>query len=613
MYQIDIVPTVAMALGIPIPFSNLGMIIPEVFLPYRETNLDAFDKSSFNDGYSGRVTKDFLTALQVNSLQIQKYLITYAQHSGDFPSDMFLSLQDDISRALQLHENLVDKEEFQLSQDELTTVAAAYINYMKRVKQMCQSIWAKFDDVSIIEGLVLLLLSVAVVPLMLADVQSGTQTLRKAIPYGAACGLGVTLALSMFLNVIHLEFSFGGIVSFVLTLLLYTLATSILIFFSLSSRTIFKLLESSLGVMKNLSVLLLLSVAITILYSVAMLSNSFVLYEGDMVAFFLQSLVVCFAWKSLQVEFKHETNPQLNKTTLIRISRTVVSHVGVMVCIRTVKLFYACRDLQVQDGCLDATFIHALPVASEFLGWLAKWRMVLSCAAFLSVPMAMVFVVQRSIGARHLNQWMHHMTKFGFPFAAVCVNAFWVLLCLPQEVLESLSPWQHVVLPRIVYLISIVAMALCVIRPVRNPGRVLTMSCEENPGDINNSGVMSFEDVEREREFLDEGRTQKPRQRKQRLSEQQAVINSKQIDTVGQVLHPSLTAVIPLSNLLLLVALWIPIALLLNDGIALSTVIMAIQVALTVFSLRGRESGMEPVFTKCILAMLIIRGFGGGA
>ena len=577
------------------------MIIPEVFLPYQETGLDTFDRSSFNDGYSNRVTKDFLTALRVNSLQIQKYLTTYAQHSGDFPSDTFLTLQEDLSRALQLHENLIDREEFQFSQDELTNVATVYIDYMKRVKQMCQSVWAKFDNVSITEGLVLLLLSNVMVLLMLVDIQSGAQTLRKAIPYGTACGLGVILALSLFLNVIHLEFSFGGIVSFALTLLLYTLGASILVFLSLSSRTLLQLLKvklwgSLLSVAKSLSVLMLLSVAVTVLYGVAMLSNSFVLYEGDMVTFFLQSLVVCFAWKSLQLEFKDETNPLLNKTTLIRVARTVASHVGVMVCIRMVKIFYACRDLQIQDGCLTTTFIHALPVASEFLGWLAKWRMILSCAAALSVPIAVAFVLQHNVGARHLNQWMQYVAKFGFPFAMVCVNAFWVFLCLPQKDLEALSPWQHVALPRIVYLISVVAVTLFVVRPIRSPGKVLTMNCEENPDDIDNGGVTSFEDVEREREFLDEGRTQRPRQRsRQRLNERRVVVNSSQTDNVGRVLLPSLTAVIPLTSILLLVALWIPIVLLLNDGIALSAVIMAIQVVLTVLSLRGRESGIYRV------------------
>ena len=562
------------------------MAIPEVFLPYQEDGSETF-KKSFNDGYTDRVTESFLTALEVNALQVQRYLTTYAQHSGDFPLDTFNSLQKKLGRALNLHKYLAERGDVEPSQEELSDVAAVYVDYMKEVKRMCQSVWAKFDNVSITEGLVLLLLSVVMVPVMLMEVHIGAQTLRKVLPYGAACGMGLTLAISLFLNVTHLELSFSGIVSLTLTLLLYSLTATVAIFLLLSSLAIF---DHFLSAVNNLhvSVLQLLSIAVTLLYGVAMLSNSFVLYEGDMVAFFLQSLIICFAVRSLQLEFKNETNPRFNKATLVRMARTIAPHIGVMACIRTVKIFYACRDLQIQDGCLATTFIHALPVVSEFLGWLAKWRLVLSCVALLSVPIAMVCLVRQNTGSRHLNQWVHYVVRFGFPFAVVCVSGFWALLCLPLEDLEALSPWQHVTLPRLVYLVSTVAMTLCVIGPFKRSARVLTMNCEENPGDIDNDNV---EDVDRERDTVSESGTQRARLRKQKMSKEETIVSSSRMNAIGRSLHPSLVAVIPLADLILLVSLWIPVALLLNDGIALSAVVMATQVALMIYSLRGKESG----------------------
>ena len=200
-----------------------------------------------------------------------------------------------------------------------------------------------------------------------------------------------------------------------------------------------------------------------------------------MVTFFLQTLLVCFAVRSLQGEFKGETNLRLNKATMVHAARTLSPLIALMVCIRTVKIFYACRDLQIQDGCLATTFIHALPVASELLGWLAKWRMVLSCAAVASVPVALVILLQQSVGARHLNPWIHYVGKFGFPFSILCVCGFWLLLCLPQTVLETLPHWQHVSLPRVVYLVCAVAIILCIVSPVRKLKQVLTMNCEANP------------------------------------------------------------------------------------------------------------------------------------
>ena len=588
-----------MTLGIPIPFSSLGMIIPEVFLPYQVSDSDSKNSDeSLDDGFSGRVTMEFLVALQENALQIQKYLTTYAKHSDDFPSDIFQSLQGDLNRVLELHKKLVERESIESSQKDLTDVAAAYVGYMKEVKVMCQSIWAKFDNVSITEGLALLLLSVTLVPLMLIDIESGATTLRKALPYGAMGGLGVTAVLALFSNTLQLELTFSGIISLVLALSFHSLAASIVIFILFFSPAIFQSLKDLLrsrqrllSFVNQLSVLQLLSVVITILYGVAMLSNSFVLYEADMVNFFLQSLLVCFAIRSLQIEFSNETNLVLDKATLNRVVRTAALHIGAMVCIRLVKIFYACRDLQVQDGCVATTFIHALPVAYEFLGeWLAYSRMALSCAAVVSVPVGFLFLMQRSAGVRHLNQWLLFAAKYGFLLAVLCVCGFWVLLCLPQTDLEDLAWWKHVTLPRIVYLISAVAMVLCVTMPFKRGERVLTMNCEENPTNNTNMTSTLNDGAGNERNFPSETETQGPRLRRPNLHHTQPGNRFSQ-DMTSPVLHPSLTALIPLTNLFLLVALWIPVALLLNDSIALSAVIMAAQVALTIKGLKDKEPG----------------------
>lgn len=575
-----------MTLGLPIPFSSLGMIIPEVFLPYQESDSNSknFDKS-LNDGFSGRVTTDFLVALQENALQIQRYLMTYAQHSDDFPSDVFQSLQEDLNRVLKLHKKVFEGEDMKLSQEELTNIAAAYVGYMKDVKVMCQSIWAKFDDVSITKGFILLLLSVIFVPLMLIDIENSACTLRKALPYGAVCGLGVTVVLALFSNFVQLELTFSSLISLALVLSLYILAATITIFILFSSAAIFQLLNAMLhrkrlfSFMSQLSVLQLLSVTISILYGVAMLSNSFVLYEADMVNFFLQSLLVCFAIRSLQVEFNDDTNLMLNKAMLIRVARATAPHIGAMVCVRLVKIFYACRDLQIQDGCVATTFIHALPVAYQFLGgWLAYSRMALSCAAVISVPVGFILSVHRNITAKHLNQWLLYLAKYGFLVTVFCVCGFWMLLCLPQTDLENIAPWQHVALPWTIYLISAVAMVLCIVMPFKRLERVLTLD----------------DSTRKERDFPNgtDHETQGPRLRRPKLRDIQAIEHFSQDAINGCVVHPSLVALIPLANLFLLVALWIPVALLLNDGIALSAVIMAAQVALTIKGLKDKESGM---------------------
>ncbi|KAJ1022465.1 hypothetical protein NDA16_003454 [Ustilago loliicola] len=59
--QIDLVPTISVLLGLPIPYNNLGSIIPDLF-PH--PNL-------------------LLRALRITATQMRTYLATYAVHSPD--------------------------------------------------------------------------------------------------------------------------------------------------------------------------------------------------------------------------------------------------------------------------------------------------------------------------------------------------------------------------------------------------------------------------------------------------------------------------------------------------------------------------------------------------
>ena len=47
--QIDFVPTLSLLMGVPIPFSNLGMVIPDLFLhcPYAGTHCHSVEMVSY--------------------------------------------------------------------------------------------------------------------------------------------------------------------------------------------------------------------------------------------------------------------------------------------------------------------------------------------------------------------------------------------------------------------------------------------------------------------------------------------------------------------------------------------------------------------------------------
>ncbi|KAI0804684.1 hypothetical protein BC629DRAFT_1590921 [Irpex lacteus] len=124
--QIDLVPTLSLLLGLPIPYNNLGSIIPELFWE---------DK----DG------KRFNEALKLNAAQIRKYLHTYRASSyGGELDDAWSSL-----------ERIWDMT----AEDTPAASWLALDGYMRTVLSVCRALWAQFNIALIGIGLILMVLS----------------------------------------------------------------------------------------------------------------------------------------------------------------------------------------------------------------------------------------------------------------------------------------------------------------------------------------------------------------------------------------------------------------------------------------------------------------------
>ena len=582
-------PTVALALDLPIPFSNLGMIIPEVLLPYQEDRhhhhqIESEEFASMN-GFEGRVTFDFLTALRINAKQLQVYLDTYAGHSGDFPPADYQALQEKLNRAERLHSATRDSNrELDVGQQGLTEVASAYVEYMREVKRMCHGIWAKFDDEPIYKGMFLLLLNLLMTPLCLLNVHHSIRSLRRAAPYGIGIGTVMGLATGQ----IHLEVSLVGLLSLLEALLFSSLVIFALFFVWNMRQNIYVKLKVTWqqGVvffLRNVSLLQVVSLTVTVLYSVSLLSNSFILYEGDMVAFFLQSMVVCFALKKLQLRYKRYSS--------VEILMDLVPFALLMLCIRLTKLFHSCRDLQV--GCEASTFTLSLVSASEYLGSLTGPRCLISCLAVFSVPFSLALLLRHNKHARFLSRWLLWASKYGLPVASLCVAGFWAMqACLTQLQLQTLPHWQHVLLPRIVYITCCTTVAICILRPYQRHTKMFIHDDESN--------AQTKEIGDDKPNDLD---TQDVKLRKLASYDSEAPEDSKDIGLVPMAADTELgaTSAFAIVIIVLLVAVWLPIAMLLNDTIALAAVVMVVQVTSFVTALRGWKEGrnMKNVISDC--------------
>ncbi len=500
VYQIDLVPTVALLLGLPIPFSNLGMVIPELLNPSSTTSY------SHSDGYSEGVTHCLLKSLRINAEQIHIYLSTYARYSEDFPPQVFNNLVEKLAAVKSSHDACSSP---QATQDELTAVADGYVSYMREVKEMCHQVWAKFDDTLIFVGLLFVLLSVLSASVLSNKVQWWNSAVLYAVLCAVVCAVCVSSLDNALLSLVYC------IIALEVGILIYW-AFHFVWFHFVSS------MKSLLSLWNPLSAVSLLLASI---HAFSLLSNSFVLYEGDMILFFLQTLICCLALKRLCSVAVEEKGG---------LTSTLLPYIALAGCLRIGKLFYSCRDLQYQDGCKDTTFTQPYVIASESLGALVTIRLLLSSAVVIVIPIVLCKIAAGTVFSKFVP--VLRMARFSLPMAGVCVAMYWWVQLLPSN---QLSYWHHVTLPWAVYVVCGVTLVMVVWRPI---GPTV-------------SSVKS---------------------------------------------EPPITALVVA---VIVMSVWVPLTMLLNDGLALSSAVIALQGVLSVQVLSG--TGKYNIYRTCFVCLFV--------
>ena len=336
VFQTDIVPTVSVLLGVPIPFSNLGMIITDIFVPHELNPTPKLSQTLHSNltyprsVYYDRVTFELLSALKRNADQLYQYMRTQIKYGGDFSSSAVSFLEEKYKlanikfNAVRILEDVKDLDDFQRSQ--LTSTADVTIDFMSSLRSVCIEMWAKFDDVYISSGilvLILCLLAVTIVLFIVEDTETGIKTNRE---------------------------SFQNLIQTLIYCILDTEWINII------------------------------SMILVLLHSVALFSNSFVVYEQNLIVFFQQTLVISLAavklkqafisanfipwkWKTRKEAFDELTkNPTLEiiswKSVVMLCVNTLWPYIGMMVCIRLSALFHSCRDQQ--DDCTPLHIFKSL-------------------------------------------------------------------------------------------------------------------------------------------------------------------------------------------------------------------------------------------------------------
>lgn len=239
--QVDIVPTLSLLLGLPIPFGNLGAVIPQLF--FNESDgLDTLNQ-----------------ALELNIHQVRQYFQAYCRVARIDASEMnYLDQLYGIARAKRSEGTSVE-------------YSLAMRTFLRESLLLGRKMWTQFDLMAMIWGAVALLLCCA----------TGIISLLS----GLGCSSGVYL---------------GGVIGLVVgSSVFYTLKPSMVLLFGILGTQFgylsdFVHLKRSLSSKQACAQPFSIAMVILILFhALALLSNSYIIAE-DRVFLFLSTSCGCF-------------------------------------------------------------------------------------------------------------------------------------------------------------------------------------------------------------------------------------------------------------------------------------------------------------------------------
>jgi phosphatidylinositol glycan class O len=139
--QIDLVPTLSLLLGLPIPFNNLGAPIAEAFIGSRRPNW-----------------QNLATAFALTAAQIQRYQHQYSA-ARKLDKGLFAGALD-LWR--EVHHHWAETRENSGPSHEYRKLFAEFSKYQKQTLQIFKTLWAIFDLTAMLQGIMILFSTIIV-------------------------------------------------------------------------------------------------------------------------------------------------------------------------------------------------------------------------------------------------------------------------------------------------------------------------------------------------------------------------------------------------------------------------------------------------------------------
>ncbi|KAI9367593.1 hypothetical protein BJX61DRAFT_527703 [Aspergillus egyptiacus] len=388
--QIDLVPTLSLLLGIPIPFNNLGSPIEEAFA-----------------GPNGNDWKNLVSVNRLTSAQIKKYQRAYAQTRGDDGEE---------SRSIGYWE--AAEKEWQTrgksNPKNLPSTYEAYRQYQRHTLHVCRELWAKFDVPSMVQGIGVLLAGIVLLVFYARGLRADRTELTG--PFLSRTGLGSALGAAV-----------GAVLAVVGVTEMKAAESSALV---AALGSIVGASSATFGSPQRLSLPLpnslwgWLAVIFTVSQSLGFASNSYTIWEDEILLFFLCTFGVVAGVSSMR-----------QQTTTDRVLGVYHSIVFVLLG-RIASLSRLCREEQMP-------FCRSTYYASSTSSTSAPWQLAIPFLVMLIIP---TVVKGFYAGSKSYEGAASLWIGIGFRLGLFVTSIFWVLeeldgkdwLPLSDETLKSL-------------------------------------------------------------------------------------------------------------------------------------------------------------------------------
>jgi GPI ethanolamine phosphate transferase 3 subunit O len=371
--QIDIVPTFSLLMGIPIPFNNLGSPIEEAFA-----------------GSFGSDIKNLATVNRLASAQIERYQHQYALARGMDESQTSgpLSL---LSQA-EAHWQSLTKLGSNL--EKYRAAYNAYREYQRDTLNVCRGLWARFDVKSMFQGIAILVGGIVILIMYARGLRDDQTTFSPALVRPISIGLGMNIGVMT-------VYFFTGVEGVGWdTVALGAAAGSAASVLS-SVFTIPKSFKSPLPK----SLWSWFAVFVTVSQSIGFASNSYTIWEDDILLFFLTTFGVLAGISSMR-----------QQSTSDRVLGVYHSIIFILMA-RLASFSRLCREEQMP-------FCKSTYYASASSSTSAPWQLAIPFAIALLLPGT---VRSFYVGSKSYEGSATLWIGFAFRVGLFVSAAFWTL------------------------------------------------------------------------------------------------------------------------------------------------------------------------------------------